>query len=108
MLISEGNIYNSHASTSREEVINTLLSGKNIKIEQIISSGQTSPAEGWFDQMQHEWVLLLQGEAQLEFEKKLIKHLHRGDFLLIPPHCKHKVVYTSTDPSCIWLAVFFD
>lgn len=104
---SEGNIFNIPACASKEEVFNTLFSEKNIKIEQIISSGKISPAEGWYDQQHHEWVILLEGEAKLEFENKLIKTLKKGDYLMIPAHCRHKVIYTSSKPPCIWLAVFF-
>lgn len=104
---SEGNIFGVSACVSKEEVSNTLFSGKNIKIEQIISSGQISPAEGWYDQELNEWVILLDGKAKLEFENKLIKTLKKGDYLMIPAHYRHKVIYTSSKPPCIWLAVFF-
>ena len=104
----EGNIYCTPKTGSTKEIFTTLFSGKNIKIEQIISCGQTSPAEGWYDQQQHEWVILLEGEAKLEFENNLIKQLQKGDYLMIPAKCKHKVIYTSKEPKCVWLAVFFD
>ncbi len=103
----EGNIFIIPENNSKEELFKTIIARKNIKIEQIISSGQTSPAEGWYDQEQHEWVLLLEGEAHLEFEDRQIKKLSKGDYILIPAHCRHKVVYTSSNPDCIWLAIFF-
>ncbi|MCK9612820.1 MAG: cupin domain-containing protein [Bacteroidales bacterium] len=107
MELHEGNIFK-HSLTEKKEIFNTLFSGNNIKIEQIISSGQTSPADGWFDQKEIEWVILLEGAATLEFENNSIKHLHKGDYLYIPAHCRHKVIYTSAEPNCIWLAVFFN
>jgi cupin 2 domain-containing protein len=107
MEFSEGTIFCNLNTCSKEEIFNTLFSEKNIKIEQIISSGHISPAEGWYVQEQNEWVLLLEGDAKLEFENDLIKTLKKGDYLLIPAHCKHKVIYTSSEPQCIWLAVFF-
>lgn len=107
MDFNEGNIFNNSEPTSKEEIFKTLFSGKNIKIEQIISSGQLSPEKGWYDQKQNEWIVLLEGEAKLEFENKQIKHLKKGDYMMIPAHCKHKVTYTSALPQCIWLAVFF-
>lgn len=107
MAPSEGNIFSIPESASAEEIFNLLLKGHNIKIEQIISSGQTSPAAGWYDQKENEWVLLLDGRAKLKFENKGITTLKKGDYLLIPAHCRHKVIYTSTRPKCIWLAVFF-
>ncbi|HOH83982.1 MAG TPA: cupin domain-containing protein [Bacteroidales bacterium] len=104
----EGNIFTGLASQSKEEIFNPLFSSKNIKIEQIISSGQTSPARGWYDQEQHEWVVLVEGEATLEFENSQKKKLQKGDYIFIPAHTKHKVFYTSANPPCIWLAVFFN
>lgn len=107
MVSTEGNIFSIPETGSTEEIFNLLFKGHNIKIEQIISTGQVSPAEGWYDQNEHEWVLLLEGRAKLEFENNIIKTLKKGDYLLIPAHCRHKVIYTSTRPKCIWLAVFF-
>jgi len=108
MEFAEGNILSNSKTDSKEEIFDTLFSGKNITIERIISSGQTSPASGWYDQKKNEWVLLLEGEAKIEFENKLIKNLKKGDYLMIPANYRHKVTYTSIDPPCLWLAVFFD
>jgi len=107
MAHSKGNIFSIPETGSVEEIFNLLFKSKNIRIEQIISSGHTSPAAGWYDQKENEWVLLLEGRAKLEFENKHIITLKKGDYLLIPAHSKHKVIYTSTRPKCIWLAVFF-
>ncbi|HNW70113.1 MAG TPA: cupin domain-containing protein [Bacteroidales bacterium] len=107
MEFTEGNIFSITDTGSKEEIFNTLFKGNNIKIEQINSSGQISPAEGWYDQKENEWVLLLEGRAKLEFENKRIILLKKGDYLLIPAHHRHKVIYTSSRPKCIWLAVFF-
>lgn len=108
MDLNEGNIFSNSVINSKEEIFNTIFLGKNINIEQIISSGQTSPETGWYDQQQNEWIILLEGEAKIEFDDHKIKHLQKGDYLLIPAHCKHKVTYTSALPKCIWLAVFFE
>lgn len=92
MKLTEGNIFTTPATGSKEEIFNTLFKGKNIKIEQIISSGQVSPAEGWYDQAENEWVLLLEGNAKLEFDNNMIKTLKKGDYLMIPAHFRHKVI----------------
>jgi cupin 2 domain-containing protein len=89
------------------EVFETLHDSKNIKIERIISTGQVS--ESWYDQEQDEWVCLLQGKARLLFDHdqgETIK-LSAGDTLFIPKHRLHRVVYTSVQPACIWLAIFW-
>lgn len=108
MEFTEGNINSIPETGPKEEIFKLLFQGNNIKIEQIISEGQISPAEGWYDQKENEWVLLIEGNAKLEFDNNLIKTLKKGDYLLIPAHCRHKVIYTSTEPKCIWLAVFFN
>jgi len=51
-------------------------------------------------------VVILQGEAEIEFEDKKQK-LGKGDHLLLPKMVKHRVSRTSKDPFCLWLAVHF-
>ena len=55
---------------------------------------------------ENEWVILLEGEASIEFEDKTI-HLKKGDYINIPSHQKHKVIKTSKNPPAIWLAIFY-
>ncbi len=52
---------------SEDEVFETLFHAKNIRVERIISTGQTTPEDQWYDQDTDEWVVLLQGEARLSF-----------------------------------------
>ncbi len=87
------------------EIFEPLLETDQILIERIISTGQTTPEGEWYDQPRDEWVLLLQGEAQLMYEDGMSIDLKTGDYLLIPAHRKHRVSYTSSDPACIWLAI---
>lgn len=101
-----GNIFDLVPS-EKKEVFEEVFSSEGIRFERIISSGQTSPEEGWYDQPENEWVILLQGTAKIKFDNNEIKKLKKGDYLFIAKHCKHKVVYTSAMPKCIWLAVFF-
>jgi cupin 2 domain-containing protein len=91
-----------------EELFTTLLSGAGVRIERIVSQGHSSPAGFWYDQDQNEWVLLLQGEAKLQFEgnEPPVK-LKPGDFLNIPAHTKHRVEWTTPDEPTIWLAVHY-
>ncbi len=93
--------------TGEEEVFQALLQEKNIQIERILSNGQRSPQNGWYDQEKDEWVLLLAGKAGIEFEGQKITHFKKGDHLHIQAHRKHRVVYTSQHPPCIWLAIHF-
>lgn len=91
----------------REELFETLQTFPLGKLERIISHGQTTPAGEWYDQEQAEWLVLLQGEACLSYADGSETHLKSGDSLLIPPHRRHRVSYTSTVPPCIWLALHF-
>lgn len=90
---------------SEDEVFETLFHGNNIRVERIISTGQTTPEDQWYDQDTDEWVVLLQGEARLCFENEEDIFLRKGDYVLISARKRHKVSYTSTDPACIWLAI---
>lgn len=78
-----------------------------VTIERILSRGQSSPATGWYDQDADEWVLLVEGEAILEFADGRQHRLKKGDHLLIPAHCQHRVAWTPADRTTIWLAVHF-
>jgi len=85
--------------------ITELLAEGDARIERIISSGQITPADEWYDQDADEWVVLLDGEARLLFEGAGEITLKKGDYLLIKAHEKHRVTFTSSQPICIWLAV---
>lgn len=88
-----------------EELCQTLFENPAIRIERILSQGQHSAENTWYDQKQTEWILLLQGKAKLSFDNADPVELNPGDYLLLPAHCKHRVENTSIDPICIWLAV---
>ena len=90
-----------------EEWVELLAEGANARVERIVSNGQASPAGFWYDQDEHEWVLLIAGFATLEFEDRRVD-LYPGDHLLIPAHEKHRVAATAAGQPTIWLAVFFD
>lgn len=87
----------------------TLLGGnRHVRIERIVSTGQVSPADFWYDQAEHEWVAVLRGAAELEFDDDERVSLTPGDALLIPAGKRHRVRWTATSEPTVWLAVFFD
>lgn len=100
------NIANHGQWTKSEEAFTDLFKGNSVRIEKILSSGQITPQGEWYDQIENEFILLIQGEASIEFENEETILLTAGDFCNILPHQKHRVNYTSTEPHCIWLAVF--
>ena len=98
------NIYEMPPLPLNEEVTTILTENENIRIERIISAGQTSD---WYDQNETEFVVLLEGNAVIEYEKGMTVTISRGDTLLIKPHEHHRVSSTSTNPPCVWLCMFY-
>ena len=95
-------------STVTDEQFRELLARPNLKIERIVSTGQASPPNFWYDQPDGEWVLLIQGEAKLRLaDEPAARHLKAGDFLDIPAHQKHRVDWTPADQITIWLAIHY-
>jgi cupin 2 domain-containing protein len=92
-----------------EEILEVLTQGNFIKIERIISTGQTTSPDQIYDQEWDEFVLLLQGTAKITMvETGRVIDMNKGDSVLIKAHEKHVVSFTSKEPPCIWLAVHFD
>ncbi len=71
-----------------EELVERLAEGKGVRIERIVSRGHASPEGFWYDQDEDEFVLLVQGEAEIEFNDRS-DCLKAGDWRMIPKHCKH-------------------
>ena len=91
-----------------DELVTTLLRAKNLRIERIVSEGQKSPEGFWYDQNEHEWVIVLSGLAAVEFEGEPEPvELDPGDYLHIPAHRRHRVAWTSPDVQTVWLAVLY-
>ena len=88
-----------------EEVFTELLRQGAVRIERIVSNGHASPDGFWYDQNEHEWILLLEGEAGIELADGEPVDLKRGDALNLPAHTRHRVTFTSRP--AIWLAVFY-
>lgn len=91
-----------------DEQFATILQRQGLRIERIVSTGQASPPDFWYDQDEGEWVVLLQGEAKLRFADEAdARHLRAGDFIDIAPHRRHRVDWTAPDQATVWLAVFY-
>ena len=91
-----------------EEQVDVLVEEGGLRIERIVSTGQASPPGFWYDQDEHEWVLLLAGRAGLLFEGEASPRLlEAGDQVLIPAHVRHRVEWTAKDEHTIWLAAFY-
>lgn len=102
-----GNLFSHLPESLETEQIETLLQHDGLRIERIVSRGHTAPAEGWYDQEEHEWVLILAGAGRIEFEDGAVMNLAAGDHVNIPAHCRHRVIWTDPDQTTLWLAVFY-
>ena len=117
------NIFDLKDLSVNEEIIKILFKNENVKIEKIISTGQTTD---WQESNINEFVILVQGNAEIEYyENKNLKtnenimknlkntndmklQLGKGDIILIKKGERHRVSYTSKNPCCVWICIFFD
>lgn len=91
------------------ELFDTLCARAGVRIERIVSTGQSSPPGFWYDQPGDEWVVLLSGSATLRFEDEAEgRALRPGDWMLIRAHQRHRVERTDSTGASVWLAVHLD
>ncbi|MBS3734581.1 MAG: cupin domain-containing protein [Phycisphaerae bacterium] len=102
-----GNIFSDVPADMLDEDVSELLVGSASRVERIVSRGHASPPEGWYDQDEHEWVLLLSGGAEVEFADGETVMLTPGDWVNIPAGTRHRVLWTDEDRDSVWLAVFY-
>ena len=98
------NIFDDIPPHMPKEVVQILLQAVDLRIERIISHGHASPTDFWYDQPQHEWVIVLKGAARLQFEDGMVE-MKVGDFVNIPAFKKHRVEWTTPDEPTVWLGV---
>jgi len=99
------NLFDHLPVPSQDEDFMDLLSRKGARIERIVSTGQSTPADIPYDQDHDEWVLLLKGSAGLWIDGEGARDLRPGDHLLIPAHRLHRVTWTAKDEPTVWLAI---
>jgi cupin 2 domain-containing protein len=97
------NLFANLPELSGSEASLSLLETSSIKIQRIVSQSYGSPPGFWYDQEEDEWVIVVRGEATLEFEAGELVRMKEGDYVTIPHHVKHRI--QQTDPRTIWLAV---
>ncbi len=101
------NLYADLPTTLPKELVTILAQSQHVRIERIVSTGHASPEGFWYDQVEHEWVVVLKGEAKLVFEDGESVQMKLGDHALIPAHRKHRVEWTTPEEPTVWLAVFW-
>lgn len=91
------------------EVVELLLAAKGVRLERIVSHGQSSPAGFWYDQPEAEWVMLIAGAARLAIEGEAAEvALTPGDTMFLPARRRHRVAWTHPSETTVWLALFLD
>ena len=104
-LPSVSNIRAVCSSDSRTEQYIPLLTTPTLRLEKIESHGCATPTGYWYDQADTEWVMLVTGSATLALASGGSLLLKAGDYVTLPPHCKHRVEWCSEDAS--WLALHY-
>lgn len=105
-MTAPANLFADVAQQMPDEVVTTVLKAAGVRIERIVSHGHVSPKEFWYDQDDHEWVVVLKGAARLHFENGVVE-MTAGDFINIPAHKNHRVEWTTRDEPTVWLAVHY-
>ncbi|WP_250517298.1 cupin domain-containing protein [Caballeronia sp. INDeC2] len=109
MQLQTGNLFGFEAKHGIKERIDMLVTGQRVNVERIVSMGHASPEGFWYDDSRAEWVVLLTGAAVLEFEENSTRHdMRPGDYVLIEPHCRHRVAWTHAGEQTVWLAIYFE
>ena len=104
----DSNLLSSPSPMAGQETITVLVEQPGLRLEQIHSCQSSSPTDFWYNQSEHEWVVLLQGSAQLRFaDEEMPRQLSQGDCLLISAGRRHRVVSTDPAPGCVWLALLW-
>ena len=92
-------------AAKRAEAFTELLARPGIRLERIVSRGQTTPEAEPMVQDADEWVLLLEGAAGIRIADSAEVSLAPGDHLLIAAGQKHWVTWTAKDRPTVWLAL---
>ena len=106
-MIRTGNILQNIVPRGAEEAFEELLHGAGFRLARIVSQGHNSPEGFWYQQVEAEWVIVLEGAAELKFEDGTARRMGRGDYVLIPAGVRHRVEWTDPALPTIWLAIHF-
>lgn len=104
---SRGNLGEDIPETLADELVEVLAASADVRVERIVSRGHASPPDFWYDQHEHELVIVTQGNARLELQGDSDVELGPGDWIHLRPHQRHRVAWTIAHTDTIWLAVFW-
>lgn len=101
--LRRGNLFSPLPAAAPAEHFELLFAGGACRVERIVSHGQASPPGFWYEQPEDEWVVLLQGGAELGFANGVRLVLEPGDWIELRAGCPHRVEATAV--GTVWLAV---
>ena len=105
-MTGSGNLFANVPEHRDSEEFTELLRTGGVKIERIVSTGQTTADGEWLVQAQVEWVVVLAGAARLRFAEGVADiALGPGNWLEIPAGARHRVAWTDPAQPTVWLAV---
>jgi len=107
MTLRSGNLRDGLPLPGSAEAVTPLAGLNGVRIERIVSRGHASGEGFWYDQDEREYVLVVSGNAELAFEPGGTLRLAAGDWVDIPAHHRHRVLWTDPSVDTIWLAVFY-
>ena len=106
--LQTGNLFSNIPEEIPREIFEDLLSRPPLRVQRIVSAGQTTPLDEWYDSESDEWVVLLSGGARLLYEgESTVREMRPGDYVLIPAHRRHRVEWTHPEEKTVWLALHF-
>ncbi len=106
--MKHGNLFAGLPANLEQERFEILADAPAVRVERIVSTGQSTPAGRWYDQTTTEWVCLLRGSAALFFEGETTeRRLQPGDWIEIPAGTRHQVAWTADHEPTVWLAVHY-
>ncbi len=95
-------------AASEGEVVEEFLRTPAVRFERIVSHGQVSPPGFWYDQEEHEWVMVLSGKAVIAIQGSPTSiTLGPADALHLPAHVRHRVEWTDPSQPTVWCAVYW-
>lgn len=106
-MINSGNLLAGlPAAPLDDERCDELLRAGGLRLVRIVSTGQATPPDRWYDQDEDEWVVVVRGRARLRIEgEAAARDLAEGDWILLPAHCRHRVEWTDQGQPTVWLAL---
>ena len=100
------NLLQNLPDAGQKECFQMLFKHQGVCVERIVSLGQATPPDQWYDQLHTELVVLMSGEAGLQIDgEEQPRRLTAGDWVMLPARCRHRVAWTSSECATVWLAV---